>query len=268
MNIIKADGSIENFSEEKVLSSIKRAGVSQSLQFHVLENVRSKLYNNIPSSEIFNLIMESLDRSTQPIAKSKYSLKQAIMQIGPTGYPFEDFIAQVLKEQAYETSTRQVLLGKCVQHEVDVIAIKDGQKNMIEAKYHNNPGAKTDVQVSLYVKSRFDDLKEKHSLTQAWVVTNTKATSDAIAFALCSGMKIISWSYPEGEGLRDLIERTNMHPITMLTSLSQSQKEELLNRHIVLCKELRTNPDLLSLLHLKTDQREKVIAELHYIHNS
>ena len=268
MNIVKADGSIQPYSEEKLLSSIKRAGVPQSLQYHVLENVRNKLYSNIPSVEIYKIILESLDRSSQPLSKSRYSLKQSIMQIGPTGYPFEDFIAQVLNEQSFQTSTRQVLLGKCVQHEIDVIAIKDKQKNMIEAKYHNNAGSRTDVQVSLYVKSRFDDLKDKHLFTQAWIVTNTKATSDAIAYALCSGMKIISWSYPEGESLREMIEKSKMHPITMLTTLSQSQKSELLNRHIVLCKELRTNADLLTLLHLNPAQKEKVIAELQYIHNN
>ncbi len=266
MNVIKANGSIESFSEEKVLSSIKRAGVPQSLQFHILENVRNKIYNNIPTTEIYKFIMESLDRSSQPMTKSKYSLKQAIMQIGPTGYPFEDFIAKVLTEEGYKTITRQVLMGKCVSHEIDVILERNAQKYMIEAKYHNSPGARTDVQVSLYVKARFDDLKEKHSFTQAWVVTNTKATSNAIAYALCSGIRIISWSYPEGESLRDLIEKSKMHPVTMLASLSQSQKEELLNRHIVLCKELRTNPDLLTLLHLGPEKKEKVLQELEYIH--
>lgn len=268
MQVIKADGTIEPFSEEKLLTSIQRAGIPSSLQTRILQEINNKLYNNIPTSEIYQLILRSLDRSDEPLTRARYSLKQAIMQLGPTGYPFEDFIAKVLQSQGFETQVRQILFGKCVNHEIDVIATKDGKRHMVEAKYHNNSGTRSEVHVPLYVHSRFEDLKEKHHLDEAWVVTNTKATSDAIAYGLCVGMKIISWSFPEQNSLRDMVEKSKLHPITMLTTLSQGQKEELLNRHVVLCKELIVNPDILHLLHIPEKQRNRIMQEVQYIHNN
>jgi len=112
------------------------------------------------------------------------------MELGPTGYPFEDFVTEILKAKGYVTQTRSILLGKCVSHEIDVIAQKNAEKIMVEAKYHNAPGIHTDVHVSLYTKARFDDLKEKYQFSQPWLFTNTKITPDALAYALCVNMAL------------------------------------------------------------------------------
>src|SRR5207245_2048481 len=136
--------------------------------------------------------------------------------LGPTGYPFEDYIAKIFQRQGYTTLIRQILPGNCVSHEIDVIAEKNTvipTKIMIEAKFHNQVGMRTNVHVPLYTKSRFEDIKIKHNFSEVWLVTNTKATVDAIAYASCVGMKIMTWSYPEGESLRDLVEKFHMFPI-------------------------------------------------------
>ena len=206
INVIKANGEREPFSEEKVLRSIQRAGIPEDLQQVVLAHIKEKLFENITTTEIYRHILDCFDETNNLYSKARYSLKQALMLLGPTGYPFEDYVARILEAKKYATETRQLLMGTCVGHEVDVIAEKDRVRSMIEAKFHNNPGVRSDVQVALYTKSRFEDLKEKHHLNEAWIVTNTKATTDAIAYANCVGMKIISWSYPENESLRDLIE--------------------------------------------------------------
>src|SRR5207247_2276596 len=101
----------------------------------------------------------------------------------------------------------------------------------IEAKFHNSPGTRSEVHVALYTKARFDDIKIKNTITETWIVTNTKTTIDVNTYAQCVGMKIISWGYPEGEGLRDLIEKAHLYPVTMLTSLNQNHKMTLLNNH-------------------------------------
>jgi len=109
---------------------------------------------------------------------------------------------------------------------------------MVEAKFHNLPGTKTDVHVSLYTKARFDDLKEKNGLTKAILITNTKMTVDAISYADCVGLNLISWNYPNEENLRDLIEKQNLHPVTQLDSITTAQKKILLENHIVVCKDI------------------------------
>ncbi|CAN5138119.1 hypothetical protein BH11PAT1_BH11PAT1_3440 [soil metagenome] len=264
-NVVKANGIVEPFSEDKLISSIRRARVPEGSLDDTLSYIKSKLYNNITTAEIYHHITEHLGKSPHPYIKARYSLKQAIMNLGPTGYPFEDFVSKIFEEQGYTTLVRQVLMGKCVSHEVDVIAEKEGRKIVIEAKFHNNPGVRSDVHVALYTKARFDDVKEKHGLAESWIVTNTKATTDAIAYAECVGMKIVSWSYPEGESLRDLIERANLHPITMLTTLSLSQKQYLLENHFVMCKDIKTQPTIIDMLHLTREEKKTVFEEIDVI---
>lgn len=265
-HVIKANGQREPFNEEKVLISIQRAGVPKDIQQDVLTAIKKNLREDTSTATIYHQISEFLAKSPVPYAQAKYSLKQAIMDLGPTGYPFEDFIAEILTTQGYDVAVRQILMGKCVSHEVDVIAKKDGIAAMIEAKFHNGLGVRSDVRVPMYVKSRFDDLKEKHNLTEAWVVTNTKVTSDAVAFATCVGIKVISWSYPEqGGSLRDLIEQSGLHPITVLTSLATIHKTTLLENHIVRCKAIHDNPAVLDILPLSREEKDKVLQEIAFV---
>lgn len=264
-NVIKATGEIEPFSEEKLRYSIKRAGISSNLQNKVLNHVKSKLYENIPTSEVYGHITEFLSKEPNQV-KERYSLKQSIMDLGPTGYPFEDYVSEILKSKGYTTEVRSILTGKCVGHEIDVIAEKPGtEKLMIEAKFHNASGTRCNVHVSLYTKARFDDLKEKYKFDRAWLFTNTKITQDALTYALCVNMGVVSWSYPQNEGLRDLVEKEKLYPLTLLSSLSQLQKQILLDNHIVLITEICKNTDSLDLLGIPENKKKLITEEIKVI---
>lgn len=266
--VYKADGTREPYNPEKVLGSIRRAGVPKDLQQRALRTVEAKLYDGIPTHDIYNAISKELSESPNPYTKSRYSLKQSIMLLGPTGYPFEDFVAKIFEENGYSAQTRQILNGRCVSHETDVILEKDSKKILIEAKFHNNPGTRSDIKVALYVKARFDDLKDKYKFDEVWVVTNTKTTIDANAYAGCVGLKIISWNYPDKGSLRELIETANLYPITILMSLSADQKARLLANHVVLCRDINQNKDLLLILALTKEKTREVVEEIRYICNN
>src|SRR6185369_10679162 len=135
------------------------------------------------------------------------------------------------------------------------------------SSFHNSPGTRSEVHVALYTKARFDDIKIKNTITETWIVTNTKTTTDVNAYAHCVGMKVISWSYPDGDSLRDLIEKTRLYPVTMLTTLNQNNKMTLLNNHVVLCKDLHENHQLLDILPLSKEEKEKALAEINFICN-
>jgi hypothetical protein len=265
VKVLKANKKIEEFSEEKIAKSVKRTGVPKEVQATVVRKVKEAVHENITSSEIYDHVSDALEKSPFPFAKSVYRLKQAIMDLGPTGYPFEDFVSEILNTVGFKTEVRQILLGTCVRHEVDVVAEKGGVRAMVEAKFHNAAGSQSDLHVPMYTKARFDDLKEKHNLTEVWLVTNTKASEDAIVYADCVGMKLISWDYPDGGSLRDLVERAGLHPITMLSTLSTGQKNKLLDDHVVRCKVIHENPLLLNTLGLSEEGKEKVMAEVQYI---
>lgn len=268
VQVIKADGTKEDFSEEKLLASVKRAGIHENLQQKVMDHIKTRLYDGIPTSEIYKHILEFLQKSDLPFSSTKYSLKQAIMDLGPTGYPFEDYVSKVLEHEGYKTQVRTIVHGKCVNHEIDVIATKNTviqEKIMVEAKFHNAVGIKMNVHVPLYTKSRFEDTKEQQGFSKAMVVTNTKASIDAKAYAGCVGMDLMSWGYPEHKSLRDLVEKYFLFPITAVTSLPKPIAQVLLNKQIVLCSQLCREESLLDELGLDQKIKEQIIKESSFV---
>jgi Restriction endonuclease len=192
------------------------------------------------------------------------------MDLGPSGFPFEDFVARVLEAKGFKCETRQTVLGECVAHEVDVVAYNKEQLIMIEAKFHNELGTKSDLKVVLYIKARFDDLRENvfdygsanRHITDCWLITNTKFSSTAIHYGVCKNLTMIGWNYPEKGNLQDMIEDENLHPITCLISLSSADKKTLLDKRIVLCSDIKKNPTLLNEFLGKTFNIEPVVNEI------
>lgn len=238
--ISKKDGTKEPYSEEKIRASATRVGVPEGLQNEMLMRIRDRLYDGIPTVEIFSMIKEFLRESGSPHLAMKYNLKDALAALGPSGYPFEKYVAMLLSEIGYQTQTNQTLSGSCVTHEVDVVAAKDNITYFIEAKFHKNPSQRTDVRVALYIKARYDDLKSnwQQGETRPWIVTNTRFSTDAIKYSECQNIRITSWGYPKSEGIMDLIERTGLHPITIVDGMLAGDKIRLLAAGVVTCRQL------------------------------
>lgn len=248
--VTKASGKKEPFSEKKLRRSIKRARIPKYMEDQVAQQIRSVLYPGIQTSEIYQHIIEYLGKSETPHHQATYGLKKAIMDLGPSGYPFEKFVAAVLDRHGYLTQTNLILKGKCVEHEIDVLAEKLGKRYLIECKFHNQSGSRSDIKVALYHQARFLDLQELSSQSkealefyQAWIVTNTKATTQAISYAKCENMQIIGWNYPSKGSLQDIIENFGLQPITCLSTLSDDQKKSILSQGLVLCSDLLQNID-------------------------
>lgn len=271
--VVKASGASEPFSEKKVLGSIRRAGISKPMQMMVLAHVKKRAYDHISTKEIYQHILEFLRSSPQTYSAGRFRLRQAIMELGPTGFPFEKYIGAILKHYGYSVETGVIVSGKCVDHEVDVVAEKDDQHFMIECKYHNQPGVRSDVKVALYIKARFDDVAStwqkktgyEKKFHQAWLVTNTKLTSEAIKYGECAGMKLIGWSYPRKGCLQDLIEDTGLHPLTCLTTLTHQQKKMLLKQDVVLCKQLMTDQSAMKTAGVSQRQMQEILKEIDVI---
>jgi Holliday junction resolvase-like predicted endonuclease len=238
--VMKADGTKEVYNEEKIRASASRVGVPHDLQNQMLEDIRGRLFDGISTREIFDMVKEFLHDSESPYLAMKYNLKGALAELGPSGYPFEQYVALLLQAVGYTTKTNQTLPGKCVTHEVDVLAEKDGTTYFIEAKFHKNPSQRTDVRITLYIKARYDDLASvwKGGTAKAWIVTNTRFSTDAITYGECNDLKLTSWGYPKGEGITNLIETTGLHPITIIDGLNDQDRLRLLSAGVVTCKQL------------------------------
>jgi hypothetical protein len=268
IDILKSSGEKVKFSVNKLRSSLRRSGADEKVIQEIIDNVRDELYQGISTKEIYNRAFGLL-KSKKSIFASKYKLKKAIYELGPTGFPFERFIAALLKYSGYETSVGVILQGKCVTHEVDVLATKNGQKIVAECKFHSNQGYNCNVKVPMYIHSRYRDIlayyseeKDTAAPNEGWVVTNTRFTKDAIAYGTCAGLQLLSWDYPKGNSLKQRIDRLGLYPITVSTLLTNREKQFLLSREIVLCRELFNDKFYLDHLGISEVRKEKILSEI------
>ncbi len=268
----KYSGEKEAFDPDKLHSSLQRAGASERLIKDVEDALQKHLEDGVTTREIYSKAFQLL-RKFQRSTAARYSLKKAIMELGPSGYPFEKFVGAVLESLGYEIEVGKMVQGQCIQHEVDVIAQNDHQKFVVECKYYNSQGKYCNVKVPLYIHSRFNDIEKRWQSSprkenksfHGWVVTNTRFTKDAMDYGKCVGLRMVSWDYPKGEGLKDMVEQTGLFPITVLTLLNRKQKEQLLEKGIVLCRQLLQKKGILDTLGLPGNKHKKVIEELEQI---
>jgi hypothetical protein len=267
--IQKASGELVPFSAEKLAASLTRVGASEDLIELVVKDIVSWLTEGVHTRKIYARAF-SLLRKYKRSAAARYSLKNAIMELGPSGYPFERFIGAVFHAQGFEVEVGQEVEGMCVKHEVDVIATNHHHQHLVECKFYNSPGKYASVQVPLYIRSRVNDIVMKRQSQpqfdgfefHGWVATNTRFTSDALAFGQCSGLNLLSWDYPEENNLKQIVEEKHLFPVTALTLLTKAEKQKLLSDGVILCQQLADNPDLLDTLQLNLSKKSKVMMEL------
>ncbi len=267
ISVIKMTGEREDWSPAKLERSLRAARAPEDLIREIVVHLEKDLHDGMSTNDIYEHALALLKRYRGPAA-AEYSLKKAIMQFGPTGFPFERFVAHILNAQGYRTKVGTIVQGACVEHEVDVIAEKEDERILVEAKFHNSAAIKSDVKVTLYVHARFEDIQNKlesiegeTKYNRAWLITNTEFTSHAIQYANCVGLGITGWNYPKGRTLQDLIQATQTHPLTCLTSLTDSQKNQLLAKGIVLCRSVVDDPSHLERIGINKARINAIVEE-------
>jgi hypothetical protein len=255
MRVVKRSGEMEEYDPQKAMNAILRVGLSPEEAEEVMEEVRPHLYDGMTTEELYRLI-----RSRLPSCKAtRYSLKKAIMLLGPDGHPFETLVGRVFTELGYTVELRQMLEGHCTTHEVDLVVCKNGVKGMVECKFHNALGIKTSIKDALYTWGRFLDIRGLNGISVPWLVTNTKFSSDVVNYARCVGMRTICWKCAEEKGLEKLVERVNIYPVTIL-DLKRKEQRILLDHDIIICRDiLDRKEEMFSLF--PRDTAEHIIGE-------
>ncbi|MEQ8908750.1 MAG: ATP cone domain-containing protein [Vicingaceae bacterium] len=265
----KSSGDIVPFEQEKLIASLRRSGASQALIEEVLKEVEAILVDGVSTKEIYKSAFSVLKRRAKHTA-AKYKLKKAILELGPSGYPFEKFVAEILKYQGFKTQTGVWVKGHCISHEVDVIAELDHQHFMVECKFHITFSRHCDVKVPLYINSRFKDIEKEYQkreehrqkFHQGWIFTNTRFTSDAIQYGKCAGLQLIGWDFPKSGSLKERIDLAGLHPITCLSSMSKKEIQLLLEKQVVLCRQLKQNPKSLDSLGISERKKKAILKEV------
>lgn len=244
--VTKANGEKEVFYYKKLESSLRKAGASEEVIREVVAEISKEGKDGITTNDIYRKAFATL-RKKQKSTAIRYSLKKAVSMLGPTGFPFEQFVSEIFKAEGYKTITDQIVQGKCVEHEIDIVAWKEKELIMTEAKFHTDFNLKSDLKIVLYVKARYDDIfgkeyqfgGEKRKLTEGWVVTNTKFSTTAIQYGSCQPLlKFVGWNYPYDNNLHHMIERHELIPVTALMSLSVAEKNAFLAKGVILAKNL------------------------------
>jgi len=155
--VTKASGLTEPFSIKKLRTSLERSKASHDEINDIIEIRLPKLYQGISTKIIYSEAFRLLRKKSKHLA-ARYYLKKGMMELGPSGFPFERFIGKLFKYQDYAVEVGIIMQGKCITHEIDVLAKKENHFMLMECKYRNRPGISVDVKTPLYIYSRFQDL--------------------------------------------------------------------------------------------------------------
>lgn len=268
MKIVKHSGNIVDYNPSKLKQSLLKSGASQILVASILKAIEKEIYEGISTKKIYKMAFGLLKKASNSHA-ARYNLKEAIRLLGPAGFFFEKYIARIFSSEDYETKTNVFLQGKCVSHEIDILVKKNDVLAMVECKFHMGKDANSDVKVPMYILSRFNDIKErKHDIfnkndiiSKCWIVSNNRFTSDAIDFAKCSKLNLLSWNYPENNSLKTKNDLNFLYPITCLTTLALAEKDKLLVMEVILVKEIINNSECLEKIGLTPNRISNVLKE-------
>lgn len=268
IEIIKASGKKADFQMQKLVTSLMNAGADIEVANRIAKNIEKRLYDGISTKIIYKMAFDQLKKNGRSTA-ARYKLKKAIMELGDTGYPFEKFVAALLKSEGFETQVGVIVQGYCVSHEIDVIAENKEFHYACECKFHNHQGRHCSVRIPLYIQSRFKDVEKvwlkqeghQNKIHQGWIFTNTRFTSDAIQYATCVGLKLISWNFPKDNGIEQWINRLGVHPVTCLTTLKPTEKRRLIALDKILCEDLCNQPQLLNDLKIERNRHQEILSE-------
>jgi hypothetical protein len=240
--VINLRGEKEPFSFQKVYQSARNVGASHEVALKIAKEIEKEVFDGISTSQIFDRVFELLLKES-PQSAIKFNLKRGMEKLGPTGFPFEKFVAKIFEFEGFEVKINQIIPGACVKYEIDFVARKENLLYIGECKFRHEPGGKVDLQVALANYARFLDIQKGKFLNskvdyKSILVTNKKFTIEAIKYSECVGVELLGWKYPKGRGLEFLIEKNKLYPITILPSVTSEIAKELISQDIVLVRDV------------------------------
>ncbi|MCW4029953.1 MAG: restriction endonuclease [Candidatus Bathyarchaeota archaeon] len=241
--VTKADGTKQPFDKAKVIQTCLRLGATPEVAAQVAEKIAGNVYEGMPTRRILQLIF-ILMRKSKPAVRHLFDLKRGIslMESKPE---FEAFVRVLLSYSGFQVQPNAILRGLCGEHEVDAIASKGGVTYFVEAKHHAEYHALTGLDESRIARAILEDVTDGYregvtsvKIDRALLVTNTRYSEHAINYGGCRGILQVGWASPEGWGLRDVVERHRLYPLSCLRGLNPSVRLRLVEMGIVLIPQL------------------------------
>jgi hypothetical protein len=241
--ITKANGNRQLFEKSKVVETCLRMGASVQTANDIAERVEKRVYDGIPSRLILRLIFSYMGRRN-PAVKNIFDLRTGLSLMNPKP-EFEKFVQILLAETGFEVESNRILKGKCGEHEVDGIAKKNGVTFFVEAKHHCGYHALTGLDESRIAQAILEDVNDGFALgtldlkvDRAMIVTNTRYSEHAVMYGGCKNILQVGWDSPQTIGLKDLVLKNNLYPLSCLRNVQEETRMRLVNLGIVLMKQL------------------------------
>lgn len=246
--VLNSSGAKEPFSGKKIYRSARRSGVPSGLAKDISRAIEKEAYSGIKTVDIHRKVKRLLSRQI-PRSAIRFNLKEGMKKLGPTGFPFEKYIAEILSKRGYSVKINQHVSGRCIRYEIDFLAKKGKLLYIGECKYRRHTNERVNTNIALMNYARFLDIKNgnrfRKEKIESLLVTNTKFTNRAIRYSRCVGAKLLGWNYPRNKGLEYLIESQKLYPITILPSLRGFLINIFVSKRMMLAKDLlKVNPQI------------------------
>jgi HJR/Mrr/RecB family endonuclease len=218
-------------------------GANRRVAVEIAEEVEAQVYDGIPTRKVLQMIFTLL-RKHKPVTRHFLDLKKGLSLMGSKP-EFEKFVQVLLAHHGFEVTPNQIIKGRCVGHEVDAVARKDGVTYFVEAKHHSNYHTPTGLDESRIARAVLEDVTEGSALgkndlkiDRAMIVTNTRYSEHARRYGRCRNILQIGWSSPENLGLQNMIEEKKLYPLSCIKGVNRETKMRLVNSGVVLINQL------------------------------
>jgi len=220
-----------------------RLGATREAAEVVADKVEARVYDGIETRKILQMIFRYMKRH-RPAVGHRIDLRKALSLLNPAP-DFERYVQLLLSEHGYEVTSNRIVRGRCVEHEVDAVARKDGKTCIVEVKHHFKPHTPIGLDVSRISWAVLEDVNEAYRLglnslkvDYALIVCNTKLSEHAKRYAECKGIHHIGWGSPHGMDLQTMIEQKKFYPVTLLKGVNVDTRNRLTSAGVILLRQL------------------------------
>jgi hypothetical protein len=241
--VTKADGSKQPFDREKIVQTCQRMGANFEVASQIATKIETSIHEGISTKAILQKIFD-LMREQNSAVKHVFDLREGL-SLMVSKPEFEVFVRVLLLHGGFQVKPNAVLRGLCGEHEVDAIATKNGEVYIVEAKHHSTYHALTGLDESRIARAILEDLTDGYAkgitdfkVDRAIIVTNTRYSEHALQYGSCRGILQIGWDSPEGLGIREIVGKYRLYPLSCLRGVSTETRLRLVESGIVLIKQL------------------------------
>jgi hypothetical protein len=247
--VTKANGSRQLFDRNKIVKTCMRMGATRRDALEVAGKMEKRLYDGISTAKILQMLFQFM-RKYKPHFGQIYDLRKGLSLMASKP-EFEIFVQNLLSHNGFDVSSNRILKGKCIEHEVDGIAKKNGVTYLVEAKHHVNYHIFTGLDESRIARAVLEDVTEGYDLgrgglkiDKAMIITNTKYSDYATQYGVCKDILQIGWSTPANLSLQSMIEEKSLYPLSCVKGLNIDTRLRLVDSGLVLINQIMEEDSL------------------------